>query len=494
MRLEMPSKIDAPVYHLETLEENGLLLFYESNEINDEGNRRWYFSLYNTQLEEEWLQFVALKDGMVFKDLQKKDKWVYMLFYLSEKNKDNLPGFQLLTFNTEDDSFSLFSGSLPDKAEIFGFEMGIKHALIMLNLKRYQTDALMLNLSDGSLKSIPLQTLDQCIPQALTYDQATGYFILALKQYESNRFDSDLFLVLDEAGNEMLRYVFNDPQERFLHSFVFHFDEEGSLVVIGSYNDRDRRDQRISEGSTDVQNEAVGLFFISLTGQGVNIHNHYDFKNFTDIYSSLSVQDLMRARQRQARSRRESTDVPIHVAFQFYGQQLINQQATLIYAAEAFRPQYRTETRMEYDFYGRPIPYTYTIFEGFNFFNYLMAGFDKQGKLIWNNDFEMRDMLSYNLKDNILAFPDSSTILLAYNNNGRITSKMISQDQTIGAVEQIRNDTFYPTDRIQEENFSGIKHWYDHYFITYGYQRIANNRLRENNLRSVFYINKLAFD
>jgi len=221
---------------------------------------------------------------------------------------------------------------------------------------------------------------------------------------------------------------------------------------------------------------------------------HYDFSSFDNIYSSLSMHDLMRARQRQARNRRNSDEIPINVAFQFYNPQLTQHNGQLIYGAEAYRPQYRTETRMDYDFYGRPIPYTYTIFEGYNFFNFLLAGFNSEGKLLWNNDFELRELLSPQLEQHVWTQTDSTGIIMVYNTNGRITSKLIDESEVIGKVEQIRNETFYPTDRIQEETFSRIVQWYDQYYLAYGYQQIANNRLTNNNLRTVFYINKLAFE
>jgi hypothetical protein len=494
VRMELPSRIDVPVYHLETLGSYGLLLFYESNEINEAGKRKWYFSLHNTLLEEEWLQFVELADGMVLKQIQKTGNRLYMLFSMADKKRSDQPGFQLLSYDIDKQSFDLIGGSLPDKAEVTAFVLGNTQALITLSLPRYESDALLLNLQEGNLISLPLHATEQSILQTATFDQEAGLFLLALKQYESSRFESDLFVAFDENANQNFRIVYNDPQERFIHSFVMQSSASKELLIIGSYNNRDRRDQRIREGSPDVQNEAAGLFYILFNDQHTSVTAFYDFKNFSNIYSSLSVQDLMRARQRQVRSRKQATNVPIQVAFQFYNQQLIPYQGNLVYAAEAFRPQYRTETRMDYDFYGRPIPYTYTIFEGFNFFNYMLAGFDRQGNLLWNNDFEMREVLSFEMKPNMIAIPDSAMLILAYNNKGRITSKLINKSKTIGSVEQIRNDTFYPTDRLQEENFSGIKYWYNQYYITYGYQRIANNRLRDNNLRSVFYINKIALE
>jgi hypothetical protein len=494
MRIELPARIDSRVYHLEPLESNGFLLFYESNELNEKGHRKWYFNLYDAQLEESWLQFVALADGMVFEQKRKSNNKVYFLFSVHDNKTTGHTGFQLLIYDVANESFNLMSGSLPEKAEIAGFETGSQYALIAINLPRYQADILMLNLGDGTIKSISLKVENQVILQQITHDQHTGMFLVAAKLYQGNSFDSDLFLVLDSNGNEYFRKLFTDEQQRFLHSYVLHLNHYKQLIAIGSYNNPDRRDRRIREGQSDAQNEASGFFFLRMAQDKEAEIAHFDFSSFNNIYSSLSVYDLMRARQRQARSRRKSDEIPINVAFQFYNPQLTEHNGQLIYSAEAYRPQYRTETRMDYDFYGRPIPYTYTIFEGYNFFNYMLAGFNTEGNLLWNNDFELRELLSPQLDQHVWAQTDSTGIIMVYNTNGRITSKLIDEAEVIGKVEQIRNETFYPTDRIQEETFSKIVHWYDKYYLTYGYQQIANNRLTNNNLRTVFYINKLAFE
>ncbi len=494
LRIELPARIDSRVYHLEPIESNGFLLFYESNELNEKGHRKWYFNLYDVQMEESWLQFVALADGMVFEQKRKLQNKVYFFFSIRDSKSAGQTGFQLLIYDIQNESFNLMSGSLPEKAEIAGFEVGNQYALIAINLPRYQADLLMLNLGDGTIKSVSLQVENQVILQQIAHDRQTERFLVAAKLYQSNSFDSDLFLVIDSHGNEYLRKQYTDEQQRFIHSYVLHLHTINQLIVIGSYNNPVRRDRRIREGLPDAQNEASGFFFMKMEQDGSAEIAHYDFSSFDNIYSSLSMHDLMRARQRQARNRRNSDEIPINVAFQFYNPQLTQHNGQLIYGAEAYRPQYRTETRMDYDFYGRPIPYTYTIFEGYNFFNFLLAGFNSEGKLLWNNDFELRELLSPQLEQHVWTQTDSTGIIMVYNTNGRITSKLIDESEVIGKVEQIRNETFYPTDRIQEETFSRIVQWYDQYYLAYGYQQIANNRLTNNNLRTVFYINKLAFE
>jgi hypothetical protein len=494
MRIELPARTDTRVYHLEPLKDKGLLLFYESNEINEKGNRKWYFNLYDTLFNERWLQFVALTDGMVFEQKRTTGEKVFLLFSIRNTKSAEQRGFQLLVYDINKESFNLMSGSLPEKAEIAGFEAGSQNALIAVKLPKYELEILMLSLGNGSLKTFSLHAEKQVILQQTAYDQPTGMFLVAAKLYQGNSFDSDLFIVFDRNGNEYYRKQYQDKEQRFLHSYVLLLHNNNQLIAIGSYNNPDRRDKHIREGQPNAQYEASGFFFMKIANDKEILMNHFNFGSFDNIYSSLPVYDLMRARQREARNRRTSDENSINVAFQFYNPQLIHQNGQFIYSAQAYRPQYRTETRMDYDFYGRPIPYTYSIFEGYNFFNFLLASFDAEGNLLWNNDFELRELLSPELEEHVWAQADSVGIILAYNTNGRITSKLINEAEDIGKVEQVRNETFYPSDRIMEETFSRLVHWYEKYYLAYGYQQIANNRLTNTNLRTVFYINKLAFE
>jgi hypothetical protein len=63
----------------------------------------------------------------------------------------------------------------------------------------------------------------------------------------------------------------------------------------------------------------------------------------------------------------------------------------------------------------------------------------------------------------------------------------------IGCTEQSKIASDFANDRLMEENFSSVIHWYANYYLGTGYQKIANNKLRDNNPRTVFYLNKLGF-
>jgi hypothetical protein len=82
-----------------------------------------------------------------------------------------------------------------------------------------------------------------------------------------------------------------------------------------------------------------------------------------------------------------------------------------VFSVEVYKPYYRAETRMDYDYYGRPTPYTYNIFDGYKFYDLILTGLSQDGELVWNNDFVIKDLKSYNLEHNCIVFEDREDLI-----------------------------------------------------------------------------------
>jgi hypothetical protein len=160
--------------------------------------------------------------------------------------------------------------------------------------------------------------------------------------------------------------------------------------------------------------------------------------------------------------------------------------------AEAYEPEYHTMTQMVYDYYGRAIPSTYSVFDGYRYTNAFMAAFDSNGTMKWNNGMEMRDILTTYLNRKMNFFPDQSEIVLFYNANAKIAFKTINKDVVVDATSFTPIAPKRLTDQYVSEYLGEIIPWYSDYFLVSGYETVRNNNLEENR-RNVFYLSKLAF-
>ncbi len=124
VRLEIPSRIDVPLYNTIPLAQKGVLLFYESNELTDEGKRKWFFNLFDTDFNEQWLQYVGVTDGLVLVNTQQISNQTLFLFAVPENKKSRVSRYEILKFEHVSNSFQLLGGTLPEKSRVAGFKQG----------------------------------------------------------------------------------------------------------------------------------------------------------------------------------------------------------------------------------------------------------------------------------------------------------------------------------------------------------------------------------
>ena len=493
-RIEIAARIDVPSYQKVLLGKNGFLLFFESTDLTEEGKKKWYFTLYDTNFQEQWVQNVAVTNGWGCSATTTSSNQAMFLFTNMEGRKSEKAGYELLKFNLSESRFQLLGGSLPEKAKIVGFASIENRVLLGVNLDKFQSDLLLYDMDQFTVNSLPHGLQNQTLIQNITSDTVSKQFIVAIKSFDSKRFKEEVFQIYDPKGRQIISVPLT-TSPYFLHSYLLSGEHKGTLVAIGSYDNSGGRSNKITETADQdaLTFTSKGLFFIRVNANGVQAQRYHPFEGFTNIYKALSKDDLMRTRQRQSRSRdKQSRD---DIVFQFYKPRLQNIGDNYLFAAEAFKPQYRMETRMDYDFYGRLSPFTYTIFEGYNFFSGLIAGFDKQGNLLFSNDVELRDVMLQRLQSVVDVFSDSTDIVAAFVKKGVITSKMMNHSgKEVGQIEQTKVENTFANDRVTEENFSEINWWYGNHFLVSGYQRITNNRLRAQNPRNVFYLQKMVLE
>ncbi|MDD4373608.1 MAG: hypothetical protein PHG67_06800 [Bacteroidales bacterium] len=492
VRLELPARIDSKSYGYELLGVEGLMLFYESRELDENNRRNWYFSKLDTNLTEKWVKLVALSEGMrIHKILSTEERLVVLFLNNTGKKQDPIP-YEIISFHLKNEKFSLMGGVFPAQSEISKLAAYGDKLMIGVNLADNLADLLFFNLSDGSLTPIDILSEGQYLIQEIDVISDSRKFGVFLKRFGSKRFEADIFLIFDSNGQLINRFEIADEQHRFLASVGFYGHGE-EIVAIGTYEREKSKPTALKNAQETTAREAAGLFYLQLKPNGQSSIQYHPFAGLPNIDNALASEDLMRYRQQQSRGKASMEEADI--AFQFYEPQLINQDSLLLFSAEAFRPRYRVESRIDYDFYGRPIPYTYTIFEGYQFFSTILVSFNTEGGVNWLNTFQIRDLKSYELERHVNVSANQGEVLAAFYNEGVLHSKLFDlEGGLIGEVARTNLDLRFSNDRLLEENFGRLDYWYSNYFVVTANQKINNSRLVSNNPRSVFFIQKIAFE
>ncbi len=494
VRLEVPSNIDAETFHMEAIGKDGFLIFYESNELDSEKNRKWYFGLFDTDLKQQWLKFVPLADKIEFITSKREKNNIYILYKNLSRDRADFGYYEIINYDTRRQDFSKISGSIPAKAEFAGFEIIENTACLALNLKKKETDLVFINLNNGDLEPVHIDLGTQGFIEAVYADLGNKLFYVAIKQSNDRRYISDHLMAysLDGTQKHNLK-VGNTEPLKYFKDYTFINTNKSELLVFGTYNMITGRSLSFKDLEEDTENKSAGMFFLKFVNHKQEKLRYYDFMGFNNISGAIGPDNFVTTKQPDNSDTTKKANRMVTASFNLSNPEVYkSHDGVFIFSVEVFQPYYKTETRMDYDFYGRPYPYTYNVFSGYDFYDVIVAGLYDDGTLVWSNDFPIEDMLTFSRSRKSLVFSDENYVSLAYVNNGKVVSQTIEGPADIERTKaKIGSD--YPQDKVSQEENSHIIHWYEDYYLIYGYQKIKNRTLGDQSTRTVFYANKIAY-
>jgi len=490
VRLEVPAELEGNEFHLIPIEKDGVLIFYESNEVNEQGLRKWYFGLFNTLLKQEWIKFVPLTDQLEFVDYKQVGKHVYICFKNSDRGKMTNGFYEIVNYDIRGNDFSRISGSLPLVADIAGFEVIETTACLALNLKKDETDLLFINVNNGDIKPVHLKQETQSYIESLQIDTKNKHFYTIVKFMSGDILQDEIIRYSLKGEMEKKYLVQSSDAIKMLKNYRIETTGKEKLVAFGTYDINTKRSLSFKDINEDEDTKSAGFFFLSFENEVQKELRFIDLMSFKNIYGSLEGRQITVNKRSNKTDNSSNKDVSAY--YNLCDPQLFKHNDQYILTVEAYKYFYRTETRIEYDFYGTPIPYAYKVFDGYEFYDIIIAGFSDEGKVIWNNDFALQDLRTNYLTRNTIAFIDGDFITMAYVNDGKINAQTIDETVDIDSYS-VPIETNVKRDRITVDENAFIVHWYDDFFLVYGNQQINNRSLSDQSIRTVFFANKVAF-
>ena len=494
VRLEVPSDINVEQFHVEPIDNKGLLIFYESREVNKENKRKWYFGLFDTNLKQVWLKFIPLSDKIEFVSSKHTDDKIYFLFKNINSERFEYGFYDIVTYDVKKKAFSQISGSIPLKSEVAGFDVIENTACLALNLKKRETDIVFINLKSGDVLPVHIDEGVQGYIEALHADKERGIFYIAIKQNKDRRYITDHVLGYSKDGSKMSELAIQSVTAlKYFRDYVFVPKKNNELLIFGTYDIITGRTLSFKDIEEKNEAKSAGVFFLKIKDGKQESLYYYDFMEFNNIVGAIGPDDISTLKLPDDTLQTAHTNKTVLASFSL-SQPTVTKASKdfYIFSVEAYRPYYKTETRMDYDFYGRPYPYTYNVFSGYKFFDVIVAGISPDGTLLWNNDFKIDDILTYSTHRNSVVFEDDNYITMAYINDGYIVSQIIEGPADIDR-SKMKIGTDFPQDRVSQDENNRIVRWYDDYFLIYGYQKLKNRTLGEQSIRVVFYANKIAY-
>ena len=486
LRIEIPAQSDKETYRIIPCGSAGMILFYKSVEVTTDNSTRWYFTFYDRNLQKIWVKSAPILSTLEYRDVSIGESTLYLYFESDKKNRNREVNFQILRIALQTGSFILNNGKTPDQGVMLSFEVVGHKAFIGLNNDEDKPALLIMDLPTGKPSFIPLMPSDESTILHCSVDPITTNIFLLISKILSKR-NAELYLCSyqpdgtrqfeTKVANNNLTYEFTNVTEIRA--------SETETLIAGTYSV-----SPVSKKAKEV--ESTGLVvapFISVVQKSIDYYNFLDMKNIRQL---LSEQDMLSLRKKSMKKSR--SDQKYSLDFSLLLHDILPWKDQFIVSAESYNPQYHTESFTDYDFYGRPFTNTYSVFDGYRFTGIIMAAFDKEGKMMWDNAMSIKNLLSFTLEPKVTLFPSEDEIILTYLSEGKIACRIIQDSETIETTSFSELELMSTNDKLLAESKSRMVHWYGEYFLCSGYQEIRDISKGGSDKRVVFFCNKVKFD
>jgi len=487
MRLEFPAEIGKNPYKLVPLGEEGFLLIYAQNEMLSESNRSWHFAHYDTNLFQKWEADVPVLDGAPFEMSCLDDGRLYFLFFNNGKVKAGMDNYQISELEISSGIINHFTGLLMHVSDIKGFLVSQGKALLACHLQNEKSALYYIQLPSLSVKEYLVDYPDQNFIEDLQADRYTGSVMLVISNYISRKQNRLAVLNLDWNGELLNIYPLEVVlPSKYLNTAKVYPIGPSNYLVIGTYSNYASK----IPGSNEYYGLESAGFFITRLEEGVQQYmNYYNLFELSNLRSTISARDYLKLSKKKNKDEEEySADYELLV----HPVSKIKDQFVLM--SEGFYPDFRTVSDISYDYWGRPITHTYTVFEGYRIFKAILLGFDQEGELLWDNSMDMSNINTQVLSTRGGYLSDGKPVVLYYNDGNKISMKAYAGNALIEGFDYVELDTSETGDKVVELGDNFMEQWYGNYFLCYGYHTVNNSLKAGNAKRTVFYINKIVFE
>jgi hypothetical protein len=461
-------------FKVASLDEDGLLIYRLLEEVGE--NNRLHLIKVDTALRESWQGYVGLGKNLAVSHVRVKNKTVYTLFKASNFITGN---FQLLATHIETGVYKIYSIEnfipfnpteliITDQGAMLGGYFNYRPLVLFFSFTTQRARVMPGFFNEpGELNQIKLNP------------DGSVDVIVSSRNYERKK---SLWIRNYDAGGDLIKTTVIAPEDN--KHLIFGRSAKmpnNTQVVAGVYGGRDSDYSR-------------GLFVAEINPAGEYKTTYYNFGDLQNFFSYMKANRERRTKERI--ERRKIKGKKIRFSYRFMVHEVVPYGNQYVMLGEAFYPRYTyTSSRSGgFGYYGNPMLRSDRIFDGYQYTHAVIIGFDANGKLVWDNSFEINDVKTFELQQYVKIAPDRNRITLLYLHNNLIRSKTIQGNQVVEGKSADPMKTRYDFDLVKERDTQSSKldYWYPNHFFASGVQ-VVRNQMRESAFRKVFFINKLKY-
>ncbi|GAB2559021.1 hypothetical protein [Spirosoma areae] len=477
LRIEIPSDPnEAEAFDVTPLAERGVLMTIRTGGFYDNSATKLDFQKYDVNLKLVWR--TEFKQNVKYKPVSSYDADQYVYHLFREYDSDH---FQFLRLNLDDGAVETFDGNLIDQFDIQQFKVLGSQAYVG-GYHHGRPVVMAFSFFDHSAKVLPGLYANRVEISSLEVDEArqeVNVLVHSLRRHckfsiRTYNYDCKLLRTVD----------FDGANNSLISGKLVPVDEHESLLVGNYSTDCTPYSQgiyvtRIHHNDSD---SVAGTVAVNASSNPIQ---YIEFSQLQNFFNYLKPQRQQKLRARAQKKKEEGKDYKFRYRLLVHDLKPTPDGLTLV--AEVYYPQYRGSA-LGYGGYLRGAD----RYEGFRYTHAFICGFDKQGKLLWDNCFPIKELLNTELTEMVQVSQQGNRMVLAYPSDGEITTEVIQGSKILKETEKFKLQTNAENEKVTFSAQDNLMAWYGQHFLACGFQKIAPSR-NYTQQREVFYLNKLTY-
>ena len=461
-------------------EENGLLVIKETRNKSRNGFE-WNFNLVDSALNIQWTRQYPIPFGSSFLGYDYNQGGFYLLFGKSEYKLEDMRVMRLSLDKGDTSSYvvntvfpvQLSTFEVVDNTIIFGGQANFRPVVMLYDMIEQKPQVLP-GFYNTNSEIIDIRT-----------DDETKSFTVILNESTIRKKVTVSIKTFDSKGNLLHTKSLDTDYEKSLIDGVSTSFSNGEQYIAGTYS------KRKSEFSR-------GLYLAKLKGQNQELIKYHNYADLSNFFSYMKVKRERRVKDRIKKRKDQGKKVKLN--YRLLVHDIIERGDEYILIGEAYYPKYSNNNSGGY--YTSTSNYDYRNlwvnpnFIGYNYTHAVVVGFDKSGNILWDNSFEINDVLSLSLNEFVKVNVQDDKIVLLYIYENVLRAKIIQDSEIIEGKSFDPIALKFKSDEVKDTNkqMEGMDNWFDGNFYAYGVQDIKNLKDKDVKLnRKVFYINKIQY-
>jgi hypothetical protein len=254
---------------------------------------------------------------------------------------------------------------------------------------------------------------------------------------------------------------------------------ESENLVVGVYGNR------YSEYSK-------GIFIAKIKDYTVVEINYYSYTDLENFFKFMKAKKEARVKTRI--ERRKIKGRKNYKNYRLLVHELIRSNNQTVLVAEGFYPKYKNSDFSLYNssyYMGqtRNIPNNALVFDGYRYTHAVILGINKNGRLIWDNAFEINDVKTFKQEQFVRAIPNDDKINLIYCFEDNLKLKTIRSNKVIENKTALPLEVFSAEKKIISTKSPTLTYWKNNTILVYGIQEILTHAT--GAVHTVFFVNTL---